>query len=252
MNTNLVNYQLHSGAANIQLNRPDKKNALNQAMYAELNHCLDSALADNQISSVILSGHEDFFTTGNDIQDFILAKKPEDFEVVSNFITKISTYSKPLIAAINGPCVGIGTTLLLHCDLIYAGPESYFHMPFSQLGLTPEAGASYLLPALMGHQKASQYLLLGEAFKAQTALELGLINAIINKSDVLSHAIEKAKILAQFSPESLYATKKLLKKPHQAKTLSAIEQEMPIFFNHLQKPHAQAAFRSFLKSQNIS
>jgi enoyl-CoA hydratase/carnithine racemase len=120
------------------------------------------------------------------------------------------------------------------------------------LGLTPEAGASYLLPALMGHQKASQYLLLGEAFKAQTALELGLINAIVNKSDVLSHAIEKATLLAQFSPESLYATKKLLKNTHQTKTRSAIEQEMPIFFKQLQQPHAQAAFRAFLKSQLLS
>lgn len=247
MNLSTVEYQTHSGTAVIRLNRPDKKNALNIALYQKLNHYLDTALKDTEITSIIFTGHEDFFTTGNDIQDFISIKNQADFSDITDFLFKIASYPKPLIAAVNGLCVGIGTTLLLHCDLVYAGKEAHFHMPFSQLGLTPEAGASYLLPLLMGHQKASQYLLLGEPFDAKTALELGMINAIVDKQDVLPLALKKASILARFSPESVLATKKLLKKSHQEQIISTIKTELPLFFDLLEKPYAQAVFNSFLK-----
>lgn len=249
---NLIEYQCHAGTAIIQLNRPNKKNALNHEMYTELNKCLDTALADHDVKSVILTGHEDFFTTGHDLQDFAEAKTPDDLNAVSKFIITIATYAKPIIAAVNGPCIGIGTTLLLHCDLLYAGTETYFHMPFSQLGLTPEAGSSYLLPALMGQQKAAQYLLLGEPFSAKTALELGLVNEIIDKSKVLAHALEKAAVLSQYPIDSLLATKSLLKSSSQTKALSTIQKELPLFFKQLQQPHAQNAFHSFLKNQTTS
>ncbi len=246
MNQSTVEYEPHSGTAVIRLNRPDKKNALSLGMYQKLNDYLDAALNDTQITSVIFAGHEDFFTTGNDIQDFVSVKNQEDFTDVTDFLFKIANYPKPLIAAVNGLCVGIGTTLLLHCDLVYAGKEANFHMPFSQLGLTPEAGASYLLPALMGHRKASQYLLLGEPFNAKTALELGMINEIVEKQDVLPLALKKAGILTRYSAEGIRATKQLLKKTHQEHVTNTIKTELPIFFNLLQQPFSQAVFKSFL------
>lgn len=246
MTSSTIEYENHSGTAVIRLNRPEKKNALNLAMYGVLNHSLDTALNDARITAVIITGHEDFFTTGNDIQDFVSAKSLDDLSVIANFIFNIANYSKPLIAAVNGLCVGIGTTLLLHCDLVYAGHQSYFHMPFSQLGLTPEAGASYLLPKLIGHQKASQYLLLGEPFDAKTAFQLGLVNTLVEKQDVLSHAIKKAQIISTYSPAAIQATKQLLKKSQQEITLSTIKEELPIFFNLLQQPYTQTVFKSFL------
>jgi enoyl-CoA hydratase/carnithine racemase len=249
MNANSIEYEQHSGTAIIRLNRPHKKNALNLSMYRQLNEALDKALGEKQIISVVLTGHEDFFTTGNDIQDFVSPKSLENFKPITDFIYTLSQYPKPLIAAVNGPCVGIGTTLLLHCDLIYAGKESYFHMPFSQLGLTPEAGASYLLPALMGHQKAMQYLLLAEPFDAKTALNFGLVNEILDKQNVLSHAMNKAEILSRYSHEGVLATKMLLKKSQQKNISLTIEQELPLFFNQLQQPYSQAILNAFLKKQ---
>lgn len=250
MTSSTIEYENHSGTAVIRLNRPEKKNALDLAMYGLLNDYLDTTLNDNLVTSVIITGHEDFFTTGNDIQDFVSVKSFNDLTIIADFIFKIANYTKPLIAAVNGLCVGIGTTLLLHCDLVYAGHQSYFHMPFSQLGLTPEAGASYLLPQLMGHQKASQYLLLGEPFDAKTALQLGLVNALIEKQDVLAHAIKKAQIISTFSPAAMQATKKLLKKSKQEITLATIKEELSIFFNLLQQPYTQTIFKSFLNKSH--
>lgn len=250
MTLSIVEYQNHSGTAVIRLNRPEKKNALDLTMYGLLNDYLDTAQNDNRIAAVIITGHEDFFTTGNDIQDFVSVKSLDDLSIISDFIFKIANYTKPLIAAVNGPCVGIGTTLLLHCDLVYAGHQSYFHMPFSQLGLTPEAGASYLLPKLMGHQKASQYLLLGEPFDAKTALQLGLVNALVEKQDVLAHAIKKTEVISTYSPAAIQATKQLLKKSQQDITLSTIKEELPIFFNLLQQPYTQTVFKSFLNKSH--
>ena len=250
MSTNLVEYETHSGTAVIRFNRPDKKNALNQAMYKNMNHYLDMASTDDKIIAVILTGHEDFFTAGNDIQDFVLTKTIEDFTIVSEFIFKLANYAKPLIAAVNGLCIGIGTTLLLHCDLIYAGTNTTFHMPFSQLGLTPEAGSSYLLPAMMGHQKATQYLLLGEPFDANTALNFGLVNEVVNKQDVLPLALKKAALLSRYSPSSLITTKKLLKRHHQDPVMVTIKHELPLFFKQLQQPFTQKILQSFLNKPN--
>jgi len=167
----------------LTLNRPEKKNALTHAMYTDLVAGIQQAENDDDIRVILITGSKDCFTGGNDMQDFV--NMPKDFfnSPVAQFLIAISSIKKPMIAAINGPAVGIGTTLLLHCDLAYVGPNTKFQMPFVSLGACPEAGSSLLLPRAIGHVKASELLLLSKKFSGQEALELGLINAVCDNAN---------------------------------------------------------------------
>ncbi|MCC6145662.1 MAG: enoyl-CoA hydratase/isomerase family protein, partial [Candidatus Hydrogenedentes bacterium] len=162
----------------ITINRPEKKNALSVAMYVALVEALQQAEADKSVRVALITGAGDAFTSGNDVMDFMNNPPASEDSPVSQFLKAIATATKPLVAAVNGTAVGVGTTLLLHCDLVYASSRARFRMPFVNLGLCPEAGSSLLLPRLMGHVRAAQYLLLGEEFDADTACELHLVNEI--------------------------------------------------------------------------
>lgn len=195
----------------IQLNRPEKKNALTAPMYAALAEALAAAEQDATVRVVLFSGAGGVFTAGNDLNDFVAAPPSGGDAPVFRFLRAVSTASKVLIAAVQGPAVGIGTTLLLHCDLVVAGQGAKLALPFVNLGLVPEAASSLLLPKLIGHQRASELFLLGEPFDAATAERIGLVNRVVADDEVLPVARALAARAAAKAPGAVRAIKRLLK-----------------------------------------
>ncbi|MCS5708038.1 enoyl-CoA hydratase/isomerase family protein [Candidatus Berkiella cookevillensis] len=231
----------------IEFNRAEKKNALSRAMYQSLTQALLEAEQQDSIHAVVLSGSETCFTAGNDLSDFIDAKSMHDLEPVLNLLMLLPRFKKPLIAAVNGLAIGIGTTLLLHCDMVIADHSSQFQLPFINLAACPEAASSFLLPRLVGHVKASELLMLGERFDAQTALQLKIINEIAPIHSALTIALEKANKIASKSPKAIQLTKALLKKPILEEVSSVTAYEAKSFFECLQSKEAQLALQAFFK-----
>ena len=230
------------------MNRPDKKNALTGAMYNGLREALVTASAEPSIGAVVFTGAGGSFCAGNDIGDFLAENRRQTEGARSgpggDFIRTLSRFDKPLIAAVEGPAVGVGTTMCLHCDLVYAAPSARFAMPFVSLGLVPEAGASLLVPRRFGIGVASEWLLLGEALDAARAREIGFVNAILAPEEVKAHALAKAKALAAKPRAALLATRKLMR--GDAETLYAhMETELAAFAQALKSPEARAAFEAF-------
>ena len=193
----------------IVFNRPDKKNALDREMYLAVIAALREAEADSGLRAVLFAGAGGAFTAGNDLKDFFEGPRPgEEFPALS-FVKTLAAFSKPMVAAVAGDAVGVGTTMLFHCDLVYAAPDARFKMPFVDLGLVPEAGVSLLAPRLFGQAKAAQYLLLCESFDAQEALRLNLVNAVTD--DPLSAATDAARRLSQKPAEAVAASRRLLR-----------------------------------------
>ncbi|MFT3930953.1 MAG: enoyl-CoA hydratase [Spongiibacteraceae bacterium] len=238
-----------SGIVTIQINRPDKRNALTAKMYAAIAEALQQAEADSRIRVVFLTGTDDCFTSGNDVVDFMQNPPPDENSPVFRFLHAISNFKKPIIAAVNGPAVGVGTTLLLHCDLIYAAQSSVFQAPFVSLGLCPEAASSYLLPLLVGLPKAAEILMLGESFNAETALRYGLINAIFPDSDYRQLAYDKAKKLAAQPAKGVRLTKQLLRKTNAALVMKTMAEEAEHFKAMLQSAEANEAISAFLQKR---
>lgn len=242
-----------NGVLTLTLARLEKKNAFTQAMYAELADALHAAAQDEAVRVAVIQGHESVFSAGNDIEDFQrAAMQPAGDDAdrpVFRFLRALASFPKPLLAAVCGPAVGIGTTLLLHCDLVYAGDNAAFSMPFVNLGLCPEAGSSLLLPRLMGHQRASEALLLGEPFFAEAALEVGLVNRIVPPGEANACAQAQAAKLAAKPSRSLRETKRLLKAAQQEQVLARIDEEARIFGQLLQAPAAREAFAAFLEKR---
>lgn len=229
----------------ITFNRQAKKNAITREMYQDLTRVLQEADANPNTHVIIITGSDDCFTSGNDLSDFINAKEMKDLEAVIDFLNLLPTLKKPLIAAVNGLAIGIGTTLLLHCDMVFADQQSIFQLPFINLGACPEAGSSLLLPRLVGHQKASELLLLGERFDANMAFRLNLINEITPMRSALPQAMIKAKLIAKKSTHAVQMTKALLKKPIMEQMQATIGVEARSFFECLQTKEAQVALRAF-------
>lgn len=235
----------------LTLARPEKKNALTRDMYAALADALTGASADEGVRAVVLTGDGGAFTGGNDLADFLMdppagTDTPEgdgEASPVFAFLHVVSTFPKPLVAAVEGAAVGIGTTVLLHCDLVYVAPSARFRMPFVDLGLVPEAASSLLLPQIAGHVRAAEWLLLGEPFGADEALAAGLVNEIV--TDPLVRAIERAQALAAKPPEAVRLSKALLRRPTEAAVQAAMEEEGARFVERLASPEAQAAFMAF-------
>lgn len=231
----------------IGIHRPEKKNALSLQMYQALADALTQAEGDPAVRVILLHGTPDCFTSGNDLQDF-LASPPSGLESpVFRFLAAIRQAKKPIVAAVNGPAIGIGTTMLLHCDLIYAGDQAQFQLPFVNLGLCPEAGSSILLPRLIGHPRAAELLMLGEVFDAPRALELGLINAILPGAKLFQHAIAQAQKLAEKPPASVRLTKQLLKAAPTTSTEQALLTEAGHFLRMLGQPEAREALTAFFE-----
>ncbi|CAB1084269.1 enoyl-CoA hydratase [Alkalispirochaeta odontotermitis] len=231
----------------IKINRPEKKNALTRAMYACLAETLSRADDDSGIRVVFLQGTTDCFTAGNDLKDFQAFRQDGNNKDVSNFLLNISRAQKPIVAAVGGVAVGVGTTMLLHCDLVYAGEGAKFILPFVALGLCPEAASSYLFPKLVGHKRASELLLLGEPFSAAQACEIGLVNAVYPDAEFIDQAYARAQMLAQQPPASLRITKALLKRPLAQPIAEAMAAEREQFSERLKSGESDEAFRAFFE-----
>jgi enoyl-CoA hydratase/carnithine racemase len=226
----------------IVFNRPDKKNALDHEMYHAVIAALDEAEADASVRAVVFSSAGGAFTAGNDLHDFRAALQPgEDFPAL-RFVRALAAFSKPLIAAVEGEAVGVGTTMLFHCDLVYAAPSARFKMPFVDLGLVPEAGSSLLAPRLFGQAKAAQYLLLCESFDAQEALRLNLVNAVT--PDPLAAALDAARRIAQKPAAAVLATRRLLRGDPE-ETRRRIDEEGRLFAQALATPELRARLEAF-------
>ncbi|MDP2370638.1 enoyl-CoA hydratase [Rhodoferax sp.] len=235
-----------AGVMTITLNRIDKKNAITAAMYGALADALAQAEADTSVRAIVLQGHETVFCAGNDIADFLDNPPATPESPVFRFLRAISTCAKPLLAGVCGPAVGIGTTLLFHCDLVYAGDNAAFSMPFVNLGLCPEAASSILAPQLMGYQRAAAALLLGEPFMAEAALEMGLISRIVPPGEVNALAQQQARKLASKPLSALVATKRLMKQAQASAIAQRIAEEGVIFGRMLSEPAAREAFGAFM------
>jgi enoyl-CoA hydratase/carnithine racemase len=227
----------------IRMNRPEKKHALTRAMYRAVADALTQADADDQVRAVLITGTGNCFTSGNDLADF--SNAPAGARPRNPIIDAITQAKKPVVAAVSGVAIGIGTTMLLHCDLVYAGESARFQLPFVKLGLCPELGSSLLLPLLMGHQRAAELLLLGEPFGAETAREIGLVNAVCTDGELFETALGKARQLAAQPPASVRLTKALLKRGREHALKSAIAEESAEFNIRLASPEAKEAFQAF-------
>jgi enoyl-CoA hydratase/carnithine racemase len=238
-----------NGVTTITLNRVDKKNSLTSAMYAALADVLDAASADAAVRVGVIQGDVTIFSAGNDIGDF-LNKPPAGLDSpVFRFLRGIATFPKPLVAAVCGPAVGVGTTLLFHCDLVYAGDNAAFSMPFVNLGLCPEAASSLLVPQMFGYHRAAEALLLGEPFMAEAALEVGLVNRVVPPTEANGVAQAQARKLAAKPLSALIETKRLMKKGQTPAVLQQMSEEGASFSRMLQEPAAREAFGAFMEKR---
>ena len=237
------------GALRIGFARPDRKNAITAAMYAAMADALEDAAADNAVRAVLIHGRQELFTAGNDLQDF-LANPPQGGDSpVFRFLQALSTAEKPLVAAVAGPAVGVGTTMLLHCDLVYAADNARLSMPFAQLGLCPEAASSLLLPATAGWQRAAEKLLLGEAFGAQEAMEMGIVNRVLPAGELFGFVDGQLAKLVALPAASLRATKRLMKSGLRTVVAQRMTEEGDQFRAMLGSPEAREAFTAFLQKR---
>lgn len=231
----------------IRINRPEKKNALTQEMYAALADALVAAEADAEVRVILISGTDTVFSAGNDIADFISNFTMEEQSPVVRFLRTLAGASKPVVAAVNGPAIGIGTTMLLHCDLVWCGRTARFQLPFVNLGLVPEAASSLILPQMLGHRRAAALLLLGEAFDAETALQSGIVNGVVDDDRVMESALASARMLAAKPPAALRLSKQLLKRWTRDQVREVMDAEARIFAEQLRSPEASEAVQAFLE-----
>ena len=247
MSTDLVRATVTDGVLHLQLNRPDKKNALTRAMYTALADALDAARVDPAQRVVLFSGAGSAFSAGNDIADFAASRGRVD--EVARFIGLIVDYPKPLVAAVHGAAIGLGTTMLLHCDLAWAAPSARFKTPFVDLGLVPEAGSSLLMPRAFGYVRAAQMLLLGDTLDADTAAAWGLVNGVVSEAELLAVATAAARKLATRAPAALRAAKALMRGNIRAEVLAAVQVEGDRFKEHLTSPEAMEALTAFMQKR---
>jgi enoyl-CoA hydratase/carnithine racemase len=243
----MIKSERSDGILTLRINRPEKKNALNLAMYQALANGLTEADGDDAIRVILICGCDDCFTSGNDLADFLAAPPTGPESPVMQFLTAVSEARKPLVAAVNGLTVGVGVTMLLHCDLVYAGRGAVFQMPFVNLGLCPEAGSTLLLPRIMGHQRAAELLLLGEVFNAGKACSLGIVTEICPDEAVLATARSKAVQLAAQPAAAVRLAKNLLKRDYAISLRETIAEEGKQFVARLKSPEAGEALQAFMQ-----
>lgn len=237
------------GIFHVEMARPEKKNALTADMYRTMADALVGAEADPLVRVILISGAGGNFTAGNDLADFLDKPPMDESAPVFRFINGFANLQKPFVAAVEGVAIGVGTTMLLHCDLAYAGSGARFALPFANLGLTPEAASSLLLPLCVGHARAAEMLMLGEVFSAQTALECGIVNAVLPDGQVLSHALERCRKLTAQPAASLRLTKQLMKRAQQASIRETMNVEADVFRQRLVSPDAKEAFAAFFEKR---
>jgi enoyl-CoA hydratase/carnithine racemase len=246
MNQDILSHT-EGGILTLTFNRVDKKNSITAAMYQQLADALKSARDDAAVRVVVFQGDAAVFSAGNDLGDFMNKPPAGDDAPVFQFLAQISTFPKPIVAAVCGPAVGIGTTMLLHCDLVVAGDNAAFSMPFVNLGLCPEAASSLLVPQMMGYHRAAEALMLGEPFMAEAALEVGLVNRVVPPTEANAVAQAMAKKLAAKPLASLMETKRFMKQPQAAQVAAIMKEEGARFSSMLRESAAKEAFTAFME-----
>jgi len=250
--TDLVLTDINNQILTARINRPERKNALTHAMYTTLGDAIEQAEADADIRCILFTGSEECFTAGNDLSDFASGsglKGAFTETPVGRFLFLLANATKPVVVSVNGPAVGIGTTMLLHCDMVFAGTNARFQMPFANLGLCPEGGSSLLLPSWIGRVRAAELLMLGEAFNADDAYRLGLINRVCDPADTETAALEACQKLASQPPAAIRATKKLLSGPTHEELTATMLAEGELFVERLKSPEAAEAFGAFMQKR---
>jgi enoyl-CoA hydratase/carnithine racemase len=238
-----------NGVATIEIARPEKKNAITVDMYAAMAQALRDANSEPAVRAVLITGQPGIFTSGNDLEDFMQRPKQGMDSPVFQFMKALATCEKPVVAAVTGAAIGIGTTMLLHCDLVYVADEARLAMPFTSLGLVPEFASSLVLPQLLGHVKAAEKLLLGDPFGAPEAVELGIANAVLPSSEVVNHARRIAERFNTLPPAAVRESKKLMKRAGVEKVLETIAVEGGVFGERLTSPEAREAFSAFFQKR---
>jgi len=238
-----------NGVATIEIARPEKKNAITVDMYAAMAAALRNANADAAVRAVLITGQPGIFTSGNDLEDFMQRPKQGMDSPVFQFMKALAECGKPVVAAVTGGAIGIGTTMLLHCDLVYVSDEARLAMPFTSLGLVPEFASSLVLPQLVGHVKAAEKLLLGDPFGAPEAVELGIANAVLPAGEVVNHARRIAERFNTLPPAAVRESKKLMKRAGVEKVLETIAVEGGVFGERLTSPEAREAFSAFFQKR---
>ncbi|ADZ71714.1 crotonase/enoyl-CoA hydratase family protein [Polymorphum gilvum] len=243
----MIRRQIADGVNLLRFDRPDKKNAITGEMYLALAQALTEGDADAQVRCHLLCGTPGAFTAGNDIADFLhyagtgaLSEQP-----VSRFLEALSTVAKPMVAAVDGLAIGVGTTLLLHCDMVFASPRSLFRSPFVDLGLVPEAGSSLLAPRVMGYQRAFELLCLGDGFDAEAARAAGFVNHVVAEAEVEARALDCARRIAAKPVEAMRLARGLLRADWD-QVLRRLAEESALFSERLGSPEARAAFTAFM------
>jgi enoyl-CoA hydratase/carnithine racemase len=238
-----------NGVATIEIARPEKKNALTQAMYQAMADAINAAQEDGSVRAVLITGQPGIFTSGNDIEDF-MQRPPQSIDSpVFRFMQALVGSDKPVVAAVTGAAIGIGTTLLLHCDFVYVSDESRLAMPFVGLGLVPEFASSLLVPELMGQRRAAEKLLLGDPFTGEQAVECGIANAVLPANEVVNHARRVAERFNALPPGAVRDSKRLMRGPHREKVIAAITTEAELFGQRLRSPEAMEAFQAFFQKR---
>ncbi|HKX43247.1 MAG TPA: enoyl-CoA hydratase [Burkholderiaceae bacterium] len=238
-----------NGVATVEIARPEKKNAITQAMYQQMADALNAANADTAVRAVLITGQPGIFTSGNDIEDF-MQRPPGNLESPAfGFMKALMGCEKPVIAAVTGAAIGIGTTLLLHCDFVYVSDEARLAMPFVSLGLVPEFASSLIVPQLMGNARAAEKILLGDPFTAADAVEVGIANAVLPAGEVVNHARRIAERFNALPPGAVRDTKKLMRRARSQVALETIAVEGQVFAERLRSPEAKEAFSAFFQKR---
>lgn len=242
------------GVYTIEIARPEKKNALTVAMYAAMAEGLRAAGADTAVRAVLITGQPGIFTSGNDLEDF-MARPPGQGgsnaadSPVFQFMRALLECEKPVVAAVTGAAIGIGTTMLLHCDFAYVSDEARLAMPFVGLGLVPEYASSLLVPQLVGQRRAAEHLLLGDPFTAEQAVEYGFANAVLPAAEVVNHARRVAQRFNALPPGAVREAKRLMRAPQREQILQVIATEGELFAKRLRSPEAMEAFQAFFQKR---
>lgn len=256
MSSSSIKTGVINGVALIEIARPEKKNALTVAMYQAMADALRGAVADKSVRAVLITGQPGIFTSGNDIEDFMQRGTGNSGQgsdamdsPVFQFMRALLDCDKPVVAAVTGAAIGIGTTLLLHCDFVYVSDEARLAMPFVSLGLVPEYASSLLVPQLLGHVRAAEKLLLGEPFTPEQAVEFGLANAVLPAGEVVNHARRVAERFNALPPGAVREAKALMRAPQREQLLQVIRTEGELFSKRLRSPEAMEAFQAFFQKR---
>ncbi len=241
--------EVEDRVARVELARPEKKNALTADMYRALAEAFERAESDAGVRAVLVHGTAECFSAGNDLKDFLERPPHEGDAPAFGFLGRIAAARKPVVAAVAGPAVGIGTTMLLHCDFVYAAPNARFQLPFVPLGIVPEAASSLLLPATAGYRRAAELLLLGQPFGAEKALAAGIVTEVVPALEELGRARGVARSLAALPPASVRLTKELMKRQLAPAVAARMEEEGRLFQERVVSPEAVEAFTAFFEKR---